>query len=134
MKFVSLLKEAKDGDLDLNTAATTLQVQKRRIYDITNVLEGIGAQQQQSAYSTRQDYKQKIEELRAANANLESERLELERADLDVDISIKSIYESEESSRLAFVYQSEIENIDSFRGDILIAVSDAQLHITEAVE
>jgi uncharacterized protein YeeX (DUF496 family) len=58
-----------------------------------------GTQQQQP--SMRQDYKQRIEELRTANANLESERQELERADQEVDISIKNIYESEESSRLA---------------------------------
>lgn len=65
-KFINLIKQAEDGILDLNKAADTLevniissaqmipcckvllfsfrypQVQKRRIYDITNVLEGIG--------------------------------------------------------------------------------------------
>jgi len=42
-RFVNLLQEAEDGVLDLKVAADTLNVrQKRRIYDITNVLEGIG--------------------------------------------------------------------------------------------
>ncbi|PPS14476.1 hypothetical protein GOBAR_AA06127 [Gossypium barbadense] len=41
-KFINLIKQAEDGSLDLNKAAGTLEVQKRRIYDITNVLEGIG--------------------------------------------------------------------------------------------
>ncbi|CAG8470244.1 15930_t:CDS:2 [Dentiscutata heterogama] len=147
-KFVCLLKEAKDGDLDLNTAATALKVQKRRIYDITNVLEGIGlieknsknhvrwkGTQLQSASSLRQNYKTKIEELRAANATLETERLELEKANQNVDINIKSIYETEE--RFAFVYKSEIENINAFRGDILIAVkpfSGIPLQMSEEVE
>ena len=42
-RFVSLLQEAEHGILDLKVAADALNVkQKRRIYDITNVLEGIG--------------------------------------------------------------------------------------------
>ncbi|KAM4806400.1 transcription factor E2F2 isoform 2-T2 [Urocitellus parryii] len=40
-KFIYLLSESEDGVLDLNWAAEVLDVQKRRIYDITNVLEGI---------------------------------------------------------------------------------------------
>lgn len=40
-KFVQLLT-SNVGNMDLNHAVTTLQVKKRRIYDITNVLEGIG--------------------------------------------------------------------------------------------
>jgi len=41
-RFVDILKETPDNSLDLNRAASKLGVQKRRIYDITNVLEGIG--------------------------------------------------------------------------------------------
>lgn len=41
-KFVHILRSTPDNNLDLNTAVKELGVQKRRIYDITNVLEGIG--------------------------------------------------------------------------------------------
>jgi len=41
-RFLNLLQTAENGILDLNQASVTLSVQKRRIYDITNVLEGIG--------------------------------------------------------------------------------------------
>mmetsp|Transcript_17112 Transcript_17112/g.25072 ORF Transcript_17112/g.25072 Transcript_17112/m.25072 type:complete len:433 (+) Transcript_17112:155-1453(+) len=41
-KFTSLIQASISGAIDLNEAATQLGVQKRRIYDITNVLEGVG--------------------------------------------------------------------------------------------
>lgn len=47
-KFVALLKSSPNGVLDLNIAAERLSVQKRRIYDITNVLEGIGILEKRS--------------------------------------------------------------------------------------
>ncbi|NXA78117.1 E2F6 factor, partial [Thryothorus ludovicianus] len=40
-RFMTLLKKAPDGVLDLNQVARTLGVRKRRVYDITNVLNGI---------------------------------------------------------------------------------------------
>lgn len=41
-RFRLLLQNSPDGLLDLNRAADELKVAKRRIYDITNVMEGIG--------------------------------------------------------------------------------------------
>ncbi|XP_029013072.1 transcription factor E2F1 [Betta splendens] len=40
-RFLNLLSQSPDGVVDLNWASQVLDVQKRRIYDITNVLEGI---------------------------------------------------------------------------------------------
>ncbi|NXT49359.1 E2F6 factor, partial [Pluvianellus socialis] len=47
-KFMDLVKKAPDGVLDLNEVATMLGVRKRRVYDITNVLDGIHLIQKRS--------------------------------------------------------------------------------------
>ena len=41
-KFIRMIQDSPQKTVDLNDAAKDLMVQKRRIYDITNVLEGIG--------------------------------------------------------------------------------------------
>ncbi|KAL1476109.1 hypothetical protein MTO96_036764 [Rhipicephalus appendiculatus] len=52
-KFIQLLKGASDGVVDLNKASELLGVQKRRIYDITNVLEGVGLIEKKSKNNIR---------------------------------------------------------------------------------
>lgn len=47
-KFIGLLENSPHGIVDLNIASEKLDVQKRRIYDITNVLEGIGILEKRS--------------------------------------------------------------------------------------
>ncbi|NXP82996.1 E2F6 factor, partial [Ramphastos sulfuratus] len=47
-RFMDLVRTAPDGVLDLNEVATTLGVRKRRVYDITNVLDGIHLVQKRS--------------------------------------------------------------------------------------
>ncbi|KAL2082543.1 hypothetical protein ACEWY4_022361 [Coilia grayii] len=46
--FMRLLSSAPDGVLDLNEAACKLGTRKRRVYDITNVLDGINLIQKKS--------------------------------------------------------------------------------------
>ena len=52
-KFVNILRASPYGVLDLNKATELLDVQKRRIYDITNVLEGIGLIQKEAKNNIR---------------------------------------------------------------------------------
>ena len=40
--FVQLIQSAADQRIEIDEASRRLNIQKRRIYDITNVLEGIG--------------------------------------------------------------------------------------------
>ncbi|XP_069371670.1 transcription factor E2F6-like isoform X2 [Paralichthys olivaceus] len=47
--FLELLLAAPGGSLDLRQAATSLQICKRRVYDITNILGGIKLIQKESA-------------------------------------------------------------------------------------
>lgn len=41
-KFIQCVKEKGEENIDINEIVKSLKVKKRRIYDITNVLEGIG--------------------------------------------------------------------------------------------
>lgn len=41
-KFIAMIKQSNNKTVDLNRIVNKLNVQKRRIYDITNVLEGVG--------------------------------------------------------------------------------------------
>lgn len=52
-RFVKLIQDSPQGNVDLNEAAQQLGVQKRRIYDITNVLEGIGLVEKTSKNNIR---------------------------------------------------------------------------------
>ena len=47
--FLELLLAAPDGSLDLRQVTTHLRTRKRRVYDITNVLDGIDLIQKESA-------------------------------------------------------------------------------------
>ncbi|OCT74857.1 transcription factor E2F5 [Xenopus laevis] len=140
-KFVSLLQEAKDGVLDLKVAADSLAVrQKRRIYDITNVLEGIGLIEKKSKNSIQWNgvgagcnTKEVLDRLR--NLKAEIEDLELKEKELDqqkawLQQSIKNVMDSSENGMYSFVTHEDLCNC--FNGDTLLAIqapSGTQLEV-----
>ncbi|XP_041048669.1 transcription factor E2F4 isoform X2 [Carcharodon carcharias] len=109
-KFVSLLQEAKDGVLDLKVAADTLAVrQKRRIYDITNVLEGIGLIEKKSKNSIQwkgvgpgcntREIADKLIDLKAEIEDLDRREQELDQQRVWVQQSIQNVTDDIENSR-----------------------------------
>ncbi|CAJ1057244.1 transcription factor E2F4 isoform X1 [Xyrichtys novacula] len=108
-KFVTLLQEAKDGVLDLKAAADTLAVrQKRRIYDITNVLEGIGLIEKKSKNSIQwkgvgpgcntREIADKLIELKAELDDLALREHELDQQKVWVQQSIKNVTDDSNNS------------------------------------
>uniref|UniRef100_A0A8C3GAP7 E2F transcription factor 4 n=1 Tax=Cyclopterus lumpus TaxID=8103 RepID=A0A8C3GAP7_CYCLU len=108
-KFVTLLQEAKDGVLDLKAAADTLAVrQKRRIYDITNVLEGIGLIEKKSKNSIQwkgvgpgcntREIADKLIDLKAELDDLALRENELDQQRVWVQQSIKNVTDDSNNS------------------------------------
>lgn len=84
-KFVRLIKNSPELTLDLNDAVKQLDVQKRRIYDITNVLEGIGYIEKLSknkikwvGQNEENNYLEEIKELNGKVKELEGEESKVE--------------------------------------------------------
>lgn len=130
-KFVSLLQEAKDGVLDLKVAADTLAVrQKRRIYDITNVLEGIGLIEKKSKNSIQwkgagpgcntQEVSDRLEQLKVEIEELNSQEHELDRHRSWIEQSIRNITEDLENKPLSYVKHEDI--CSCFKGETLLSI------------
>ncbi|CAG8456925.1 1647_t:CDS:2 [Paraglomus brasilianum] len=147
-KFVRMLRNSLDGVLDLNNAVVELNVKKRRIYDITNVLEGIGLIEKNSknhvrwkgaiSSSTSSSFKRRIEDLKKRNADLETQCQNIAESRDEIDADIKKMFESEETNRLAVLYRSDIQNLTHLESDDdLIVVNwhhDSLIHIGKSIE
>ncbi|XP_010212797.1 PREDICTED: transcription factor E2F2 [Tinamus guttatus] len=130
-KFIRLLSESPDGVLDLNRAAELLEVQKRRIYDITNVLEGIqlirkkskshiqwmgtGIFEDVSVVTKQQVLRQELAELARTERTLD-------RLLQDCALQLKQLTEDEANQRLAYVTYQDLRAIGTFEEQTVIAV------------
>lgn len=130
-KFVTLLQEAKDGVLDLKVAADTLAVrQKRRIYDITNVLEGIGLIEKKSKNSIQwkgagpacntQEVSDRLEELKEEIAELEENERRLDTHRSWISQSLTNIADDAGNAQLAYLNHEDV--CSCFPDDTLLVV------------
>ena len=129
-KFVMLMQDAEHGILDLNKAAEELHVQKRRIYDITNVLEGIGLIEKKQKNNIQW---KGVSNLGAATTDGQSsvqkeiEAMKDQERQLDLEIqktrdSLGSLIENQEYKPLLYVTQADIKALPCFSQDTLIAI------------
>lgn len=127
-RFLNLLKHAQNGILDLNSAADTLEVQKRRIYDITNVLEGTGLIEKQIKNRIRwigadanpgdigggalQD---EVGKLRKTECNLDRQISEMQER-------LRELSENESNEKWLYVTEEDIKSLPCFQNETLIAI------------
>ncbi|XP_049867001.1 transcription factor E2F5-like [Pectinophora gossypiella] len=120
-KFVSLLQKAKDGVLDLKIATNLLAVrQKRRIYDITNVLEGIGLIEKRSKNSIQwkgagpdgnaSSIGERVTSLRRQIGRLEEYERQLDKQMHWIQQSIKNVLDDADNEALIYVTEQDIKD------------------------
>ncbi|TVT97493.1 hypothetical protein EJB05_57258, partial [Eragrostis curvula] len=131
-KFISLLRRAEDGTIDLNKAAEMLEVQKRRIYDITNVLEGVDLIEKTLKNMIRWKgfdmSKPKETELQISSLKEELESLNVEEDRLDVEIreakdKLEALKLDEDKRKFRYVLKEDISKLPHFQGYTLIAIN-----------
>eukprot|EP00794_Sanderia_malayensis_P011994 gene11994-13232_t len=139
-KFVRILRATPHGVLDLNKATEILDVQKRRIYDITNVLEGIGLIQKEGKNNIRWRGAKHLERkpvtvdreqaaLATKLVGLHSDVEDLKQREAYLDRMIEERKEqmgqnsnNENIKRFAYVTYQDIRGIRDFDGTTVIAV------------
>ncbi|XP_062322936.1 uncharacterized protein e2f6 [Osmerus eperlanus] len=124
-RFVEVLHSSPDGVVDLNEVAPRLRVRKRRVYDVTNVLEGIHLIRKQST--------NKIKWIGHCPAILK-QRLQHELGNLKIveetlDELIKScahqlfdMTDDMENSKSAYVTHEDISHLKVFQDQTVIAI------------
>ncbi|XP_028908295.1 transcription factor E2F3 isoform X2 [Ornithorhynchus anatinus] len=149
-KFIQLVSQSPDGVLDLNRAAEVLKVQKRRIYDITNVLEGIHLIKKKSKNNVQWMGCSLSDDggggggTLARCQGLSKEVMELSLEEKKLDESIRSctldlrlLTEDAENQRLAYVTYQDIRKISGLTDQTVIVVKappETRLEVPDPLE
>lgn len=124
-KFVDLLQNSSNGVVDLNVASSTLNVQKRRIYDITNVLEGIGILEKKSKNNIQWKCGSSVCNIEKSK-RVQSERETLEHKENMLDRLMtelrSSLNHQFENTSHAYVTCQDLNAIETFKDQIIVVI------------
>lgn len=138
-KFINLVENSPDGVVDLNIASEKLEVQKRRIYDITNVLEGIGILEKKSKNNIQwkggqlPGERNDVAELRREVADLEAKENALDRL---IHGAEKTLRELGAEKQFAYVTYHDLRSVSAYKDQAIMAVKappEATLHVPQPV-
>ncbi|XP_062847881.1 transcription factor E2F3-like [Trichomycterus rosablanca] len=145
-KFVQLLGQSSDGVVDLNQAAEALKVQKRRLYDITNVLEGVHLIKKKSKNNIQWmgcnlsevggvlTHKQSLS---SEVAQLVQEERRLDELIQRCTQEVKQMAESSQSQKFAYVTYQDLRKDRSLKDQTVIVVrapSETKLEVPDPQE
>lgn len=146
-KFMQLQPSANEsGLLNLNEAAEKLGVQKRRLYDITNVLEGIDMIEKMGKNSIRWKTGEELgsrgldaQRLRDENRELEKHEAELDFLISDVANALKLAKEDPTDKPYSYVLYTDLRSLPGMQDQTLIAIkapteSYSSVEVTDPVE
>ncbi|XP_049606688.1 transcription factor E2F3 [Syngnathus scovelli] len=136
-KFLNLLWSSKDGILDLNLVSQEISSSKRRIYDVTNVLEGINL--------IKKIYKNHIQWLGGSPSkdivqiinDLAEEEKKLDELIESCTVDLHVMCADEESSKFAYVTYEDIQTIPTLSEQTLLVIKgpeDTILNVTHPKE
>lgn len=128
-KFLRLMSGAPHGIMDLNLAAQNLHTRKRRVYDITNCLEGIKLIQKQSANKIKWIGLCPVTSFIGPKQRLQRELQNLKTVEESLDALIKTcaqqlfdMTDSLDNIELAYVTHSDISAIKVFQEQTVVAI------------
>lgn len=124
-KFVKLLKESPDGVVDLNDASAQLHVQKRRIYDITNVLEGIGILEKKAKNNIQWKIGNSLVSVETQQ-QMELENHGLREKENKYDQMIKDLRQMQlqlfSTQKYAYCTHNDLKSVEKFKDQIIMAI------------
>ncbi|XP_012717455.2 transcription factor E2F1 [Fundulus heteroclitus] len=143
-RFLNLLSQSADGVVDLNWASQVLDVQKRRIYDITNVLEGIQLISKKSKNNIQWLGNRIDASLVSRHEELQREVCDLTEAEEQLDdliskctLQLRLLTEDPQNKKLGYVRCQDLrQSFDSPDQLVMVvrAPPETQMQVTESTE